>query len=189
LPPDQAAQHYTLAAKLLTRQMGKISQVDTADPTYIFIYLDLIFLREVTAKLPPDQAVKYCTQAAKLLIDVMPREIPRTKNPAHESKGHVKDIFEEVAEVLNKGQIKAAFKPLTEELKAMVGKVDKRGLVNLLKYPLCVGPAQQVVLGELGQRAGRSFATLWDFVEWAAPHEPGLDLHTPWQPPAELGAP
>jgi hypothetical protein len=188
LPPDQAAQHYTLAAKLLSRQMGKIGigQVDTASPTYFYIYLDVIFLaegvREVTAKLPPDQAVKYCTQAAKMLID----EMPGTENHSHESKGYIKGIFEKMAEVVNMGQTKAPFKTLTEELKAVVGKLDKRGLVNLLKYPLCVGLAQQVVLEELGQRTGRSFATLWDFVAWAEKNDPGLDLRTPWQPPRGL---
>jgi hypothetical protein len=56
-------------------------------------------------------------------------------------------------------------------------------LVELLKHPLCVNEARRIVLDQLGQRYGRRFADLWEFVAWAGEHEPNLDLTTPPQRP------
>ena len=52
-------------------------------------------------------------------------------------------------------------------------------LVNLLKMPTCVGEARTVLLGQLAHRYKRPFADVWEFVEWAQKHEPGLDFTTP----------
>jgi len=58
--------------------------------------------------------------------------------------------------------------------------------LTLLKNPLCVGEAQEVILKELGRRTGRRFAGVWDFVEWAEQHAPSLDLASPFQRPQGL---
>jgi hypothetical protein len=52
-------------------------------------------------------------------------------------------------------------------------------LVDLLKMPACVGEARTVILEQLSNRYKRSFADLWEFVEWAQEHEPGLDFTSP----------
>jgi tRNA A-37 threonylcarbamoyl transferase component Bud32 len=52
-------------------------------------------------------------------------------------------------------------------------------LVDLLKMPTCVGEARAVILEQLSYRYRRSFADVWDFVEWAEKYEPGLDFTTP----------
>jgi hypothetical protein len=193
LSPGQATPHCALAAKLLTDQMGKTTDSNS---------LELLAkgLAAVTAKLPLDQATPHYTKAAKLLTDQMAETTDRQSlerlaeglaavtaklPPAQATPGcalAAKVLAEQMAETENSD----ALKILAEGLKAVIGKMDQRGLVNLLKDPLCLGPAQKVILEELGQRAGCSFATLWDLVAWAEEHEPGLDLHTPWQPPRGL---
>jgi hypothetical protein len=50
--------------------------------------------------------------------------------------------------------------------------------VELLKHPMLVNQARRIVLDQLGQRYGRRFADLWEFVAWAREHEPNLDLTT-----------
>jgi hypothetical protein len=74
-------------------------------------------------------------------------------------------------------------KMLADGLKVVASRMDKPGLANSLKNPLCVGIAQKVLLQEFGKRAGLEFASLWDFVDWAQQHEPTLDLLSPWQRP------
>jgi hypothetical protein len=58
-------------------------------------------------------------------------------------------------------------------------------LVELLKYPTCIGPARQVVLKHLGQRYGRTFANHWEFVRFANEHNLGLDFTGPPKRPRE----
>jgi hypothetical protein len=59
-----------------------------------------------------------------------------------------------------------------------------QALVDLLKHPLCVGAERRAVLGQLGRHYDRSFATHWDFVEFA--RSQGLDFKSPARRP---GAP
>jgi hypothetical protein len=58
-------------------------------------------------------------------------------------------------------------------------RLSTQQLVELLKYPSCVGTARRVVLDYLGHRYQRRFADLWKFVDYAHEHLPGLDLTTP----------
>ena len=58
-------------------------------------------------------------------------------------------------------------------------------LVELLKYPLCVGPARRLVLDQLQRHYGRSFADQWDFVRFAQAQHPELDLTSPPTRPQE----
>jgi hypothetical protein len=65
-------------------------------------------------------------------------------------------------------------------------------LVELLKYPTCIGPARQVVLKHLGNRYGRTFANHWEFVRFAKEQNLGLDFTTPPKRPranVPLGTP
>jgi hypothetical protein len=52
-------------------------------------------------------------------------------------------------------------------------------LVDLLKMPTCVSEARTVFLELLANRYQRPFADVWEFVEWAQVHEPGLDFTAP----------
>src|SRR5262249_54108318 len=52
-------------------------------------------------------------------------------------------------------------------------------LVELLKYPTCIGKARRVILDQLENRYRRKFADQWEFVAWAEKHAPGLDLISP----------
>jgi hypothetical protein len=61
-------------------------------------------------------------------------------------------------------------------------------LVELLKQPLCVGPARRVVLDQLEHRYHRSFADRWDFVRFAQEQNLDLDFTTPPQRLAQPAA-
>jgi hypothetical protein len=76
----------------------------------------------------------------------------------------------------------------TQYLTALARCSTLPGLVELLKQPTCVGPGRRVILAELGNRANRSFADVWDFVDWAREQQPGLDLTTPPVRPARSEA-
>jgi hypothetical protein len=52
-------------------------------------------------------------------------------------------------------------------------------LVDLLKMPTCVGPARTVILEMLSNRYHRTFADLWEFVEFAEKKLPDIDLKSP----------
>ena len=52
-------------------------------------------------------------------------------------------------------------------------------LVELLKYPTCVGQVRRVILTHLGNRYRRHFSTHWDFVRYAQEQNLGLDFTTP----------
>jgi hypothetical protein len=58
-------------------------------------------------------------------------------------------------------------------------RLSTQELVDLLKMPTCVGPARNVILQQLGQRYNRSFADLWEFVDYAHDHLPDIDLTSP----------
>jgi hypothetical protein len=72
---------------------------------------------------------------------------------------------------------------LARDLAVLLSPSSVPELVELLKSPGYVGAARRVVLDQLGQRSGRRFADLWEFVAWAQEQEPGLDLTTPPQRP------
>src|SRR5205823_6495366 len=66
-------------------------------------------------------------------------------------------------------------------------RLATQDLVELLKMPTCVAEVRRVILNQLGNRYGRSFATHWDFVRYA--QEQGLDLDfttPPKRPDAKL---
>ncbi len=58
-------------------------------------------------------------------------------------------------------------------------RLSDQELVELLKHPLCVGPARRAVLGQLGLQHGRPFADQWEFVRFAEEQKLGLDLTSP----------
>ena len=57
--------------------------------------------------------------------------------------------------------------------------MDLASIVDVLKNPLCAGPARTRLLKELGRRYGQKFANVWEFMEWAEVNQPELDLRAP----------
>jgi hypothetical protein len=55
-------------------------------------------------------------------------------------------------------------------------RLSDQELVELLKQPLCVGPARRAVLDHLEYRFQRPFADQWDFVRFAEEQKLGLDF-------------
>ncbi|HEX4608927.1 MAG TPA: hypothetical protein VH092_12040, partial [Urbifossiella sp.] len=73
---------------------------------------------------------------------------------------------------------------LSGGLTAILGRLSDQELVDLLKRPLCVGPARRAVLDQLGTRHRRAFADQWDFAHFAGENRLGLDLSSPLRLPA-----
>jgi hypothetical protein len=68
---------------------------------------------------------------------------------------------------------------LSSALQAVAKTASKQQLVDVLKQPACAGASRQTVLAELGQRCGRTFVDVWEFVAYASVHELALDLASP----------
>jgi hypothetical protein len=77
----------------------------------------------------------------------------------------------------------ACFPLLRPALEPLPCRLSTQQLVELLKHPMLVNQARRIVLDQLGNRYGRRFADVWQFVAWAREHEPTLDLTTPPQRP------
>jgi hypothetical protein len=58
-------------------------------------------------------------------------------------------------------------------------RLSDQDLVELLKQPLCVGPARRAVLDQLEYRYQRKFADHWEFVRFARQKNLGLDFTSP----------
>lgn len=62
-------------------------------------------------------------------------------------------------------------------------RLDTQDLVEMLKFPTCVGEVRRVILDQLGNRYHQRFVTHWDFVRYAQDHNLNLDFTTPPQRP------
>ena len=62
-------------------------------------------------------------------------------------------------------------------------RLSDQDLVELLKRPLCVGPARRVILDHLGHHHRRSFTDQWEFVRFAEDQKLDLDFTRPPQRP------
>ena len=62
-----------------------------------------------------------------------------------------------------------ALKDLVDALAAVPGYLDAAKVINLLKYPMCVGPPRDSLLRSLETRTGRAFGgDVWRLVEQAS---------------------
>jgi hypothetical protein len=197
LEAKEAHQAVAEPAQLLSAQMIKYKD----NPFFLKALAE--GLTAVAGKLEPKAAQEVAAETVQLLSAQMAKSTDHSARkalvegllalaPKLEPK-EAQQRAAEAAQLLTAQMAKANYpnvlEPWAEMLTAVTTQLDQPGLVNLLKNPICVGPARQVVLQELGQRAGRSFATVWEFVAWAEQHAPGLDLRSPWQPAKDLGTP
>jgi tRNA A-37 threonylcarbamoyl transferase component Bud32 len=68
---------------------------------------------------------------------------------------------------------------LFNALKVLATRWTTQQLVDLLKEPIWKGPVRQIILQEMGRRANRTFADVWELVDWLRTNEPGVDLASP----------
>jgi hypothetical protein len=74
-----------------------------------------------------------------------------------------------------------ALKSLSMALKAVPGEIALATLVNLAKYPTCVGKFRTAVLEiiERQNQPAKFGGDIWRMVEWAEKNHPELDLKSP----------
>jgi hypothetical protein len=68
----------------------------------------------------------------------------------------------------------AAARALEAGLRAVVARLGTAAIVEVMRRPLCAGPAQRALLEALGARCKRPFHSSWDFLDWAEAN--GVDL-------------
>jgi hypothetical protein len=194
LEPQQAKQLAGAAAQLLVARLGK-----PADPLFAMLEAQPLAagLAVLADKLEPqvgtellvNQVGKTADYRARValamgLINVAKKLDSQQAQELNEAAAHL---------VITYLGINTDYDELSgthaRVLGDIIGKLDRQVLVNALKDPFCVTPARQIVLKELGRRAGQTFADLWEFVSWAEQHEPTLDLRTPWTMPKALNVP
>jgi hypothetical protein len=72
-----------------------------------------------------------------------------------------------------------ALAAISPSLKAPPEPLPREMLVELLKYPVCVGGARRAVLDFLGMHYRRTFADQWDFVRFATEQHLNIDFTSP----------
>jgi hypothetical protein len=75
------------------------------------------------------------------------------------------------------------FEPAAAALQALTEKLDRQGLVDLLKRPTCVGEVRLLILRQAERKTGQKFADLWALVDWLAANDPAVDLLRPPERP------
>jgi tRNA A-37 threonylcarbamoyl transferase component Bud32 len=184
LEPHEAAKHCTQAAHTLTRAMSK-----TTDPSA----LDALArcLKAVAARLEPHEAAKHCAQAARTLSQALSQLYGLQSMTWQERKlSHLltEDSRPPAAraaclvaavQAAHYGQPLLAPIVHVPTLEPLPCRLSTQQFVDLLKDPLCVGPARRVVLEQLENRYRRPFADHWEFVRFATEQRLGLDFTTP----------
>ena len=77
---------------------------------------------------------------------------------------------------------------LVPALELLPSPLPTQTLIELLKYPLCVGEVRRVVLDQLQRHYDRPFADQWEFVRFAEERKLGLDLISPPGRPETVAA-
>jgi hypothetical protein len=143
-------------------------------------------LAAVAARLEPQEAARICAQAAATLSQALAkttnRELARglaalAAYMEPEDAARFVAIFTQVmAQTTESSLVGRALKPLGS-------RMSTPQLVELLKYPTCVGSARRAILDELENRYQQKFAHHWAFVHFAEEQKLGLDFTTPPQRP------
>ncbi len=183
LEPDDAAK----AAAALTQAMNR-----TNDPNALAVLARA--LSNVAARLEGGEAARVSVEAAGALIPAM----ARTNDAAA-----VAMLTQGLSALLGDGRRPERARAVAAAVGGLPGnwgppgalallepaaepfprRLSDQQLVDLLKGPLCVGPARRAVLDHLECRYGRAFADQWDFVRFAEGQKFGLDFTRPPQRP------
>lgn len=99
----------------------------------------------------------------RYLAEAMKTVVPRlSSEAAPRSVGRVIDIIAVAGDSL-------ALQDLVDALAGIPGYLDAAKVINLLKYPMCVGPSRDSLLRSLETRTGRAFGgNVWRLVEQAS---------------------
>jgi hypothetical protein len=149
-------------------------------------------LAAVAARLSPEEAARYAGAAARLLSEALAKVSPSTTQYS---------LAQGLATVAARlGPTEAARRSLLAAralaetpwphplaglaalalaAQPLPSHFSTQELVNVLKWPTCVGPFREEVLRQLGNKYNRSFADQWEFVDFAEKHLPDVDLTTP----------
>jgi hypothetical protein len=181
MEPKEAAAAVAPVAATLTQAIK-----DTKDPNLLSVLAR--GLSAVAARMEPKGAADAIAQGAAGFFRVMAdRTDPsslRTYAPelaALLSTGPPPEISRRAASVTGAGTDHpiTALPLLLAAAEPLPCRLSTQRLVELLKYPSCVGEARRVVLDSLGHRYQRRFADLWQFVDYAQKHLPDIDLTSP----------
>jgi hypothetical protein len=144
-------------------------------------------LSAVAPRLEPEAAARRYAEAAGALTQAM----TRTNDPAF-----LTALAQNLSEILGEDRrlkralavaapvgflhdshgLPGALTLLRPAVEPFPRRLSDQELVDLLKGPLCVGPARRAVLDQLQQHHQRSFADQWDFVRFAEEKKLGLDF-------------
>jgi hypothetical protein len=147
----------------------------------------------VVARLEPAEATRLCAEAARRLADALAQETDGTV------RSQLARALRSVAARIDSGEVASRSLRATQTVAGWLSPSPHLGnvamlmqaaeplpcrfttqqLVEILKRPTCVGEARTVILEQLANRYKRPFADVWEFVEWAQQHEPGLDFTSP----------
>ena len=175
------------------------------DTTYLYGLSHLSeSLANLASKMPADQARRLQTEVADLLVPwtgkiARPEDASEITRAALVISGGLdEEARHRLAARMIQVLLLAMSKPSpggptlegvtrfrNETFQQLANGLDLPGLVEVLKTPLCVGAGRDMILAEVGRRCDRTFATVWDFAEWARTEAPNLDLRSPPRPDDE----
>jgi hypothetical protein len=159
-------------------------------------------LSAVSGRLGPQEAAAVAGQAAAALSQCMTKttdrfmvrqlaeplsEVLLQENPSRLARRR-SDAASAVGVLSCPGSVLIVPARLQSELEPLPPPLPAQTLVDLLKYPFCVGEARRLVLNQLARHYQRPFADQWDFVRFAQEQKLGLDLLTPPQRPGSPAA-
>jgi hypothetical protein len=195
LGPGKAAD----TAIALNQALAQTTLANTPDNEWRRRYL-AYGLAALADCLGPEKAAASRFRAADILVELMGRYPNRDEDWRRATAGELADVLSGVCasgRTRRVASVAAAFSAvpslaspalLSPALEPLPGQLTTAELVELLKRPLCVGPARRVILDELENRYEQKFSDLWGFVRFAQEQRLGLDFTTPPQRPGATPA-
>jgi serine/threonine-protein kinase len=180
LEAKEAARVSAEAAATLTEAMAK-----TNDPMALSYLAQ--GLSVVAARLEPKEAPRVPAEVAATLIQAMAKRSTDAAlaqglsvvlgNPRWDTRA---ESVAATVGCLHDGQgLPGAVLLLRPATESFPRRFSDQQSVELLKHPLCVGPARRTVLDQLGIHHGRTFADVWEFVRYAEEQRLDIDFATP----------
>ena len=179
LEPGEAARVSAAAAATLTQAMAK-----TNDPNAL--QLLSVGLSALAGRMQPKEAATTLTLAMSrtdgIRLSSMALAFPDVLGDGRRLE-RVRALARTVGCLSESKGLPGALALLEPAAEPFPRRLSDQELVDLLKGPLCVGPARRAVLDHLECRYGRAFADQWDFVRFAEERKLGLDFTRPPQRP------
>jgi hypothetical protein len=151
-------------------------------------------LSELAVRLEPRESSRVSAQAAALLMQAM----TRTNDPGvlealaaglsavfgnHQRCTRAGAIIATAGSLHDSQGLSGAIALLCAATEPFPRRLSDQDFVDLLKRPVCVGPARRAVLDQLEYQHQRTFVDPWEFVRFAEQQKLGLDYTSPAQRP------